>query len=234
MTHVNIPALANIARPVVQIENGQAITVSTEVARVFGKQHKDVLRSIENLQSDLGEEHKRNFALMSIEVDIGNGATRKSPAYHLTRDGFTLLAMGFTGKKALAFKLAYIDAFNKMEAALTQPAPVQQSLPTEADMTQARDLPSAEYPASLVNEIVTSTTQSILEALQRKHLLVDWAKVTDALNDRNTTISFAELTDLIHAGLTRLQRSVNVEAYTAIHQRAARQGVPTTQVSLNA
>jgi phage regulator Rha-like protein len=46
------------------------------------------------------------------------GVIRKDPAYRLTRDGFTLLAMGFTGKRALQFKLAYIDAFNKMEAEL--------------------------------------------------------------------------------------------------------------------
>ena len=60
---------------------------------------------------------------MSITVEIGNGATRQSPAYEITRDGFALLCMGFTGKKALAFKLTYIDAFNKMEAELRAVAP---------------------------------------------------------------------------------------------------------------
>jgi len=75
--------------------------------------------------SDLGAEHEPKFRPMSVVVEIGNGATREIPAYHLTKDGVTLLTFGFTGKKALAFKLAYIDAFNKMEAALaeqTQPA----------------------------------------------------------------------------------------------------------------
>jgi len=62
-------------------------------------------------------------------VDTGNGATRESPAYNLTRDGFTLLAMGFTGKKALAFKLAYIDAFNRMEAGLRPPQIPRRPLP---------------------------------------------------------------------------------------------------------
>jgi len=116
---VNIPALLHGANPAVQIENGTVITTSIEVARVFEKRHDDVLKSIRTLVSDLPSEHARNFAEMSIDVEIGNGATRKSPAYHLTRDGFTLLTMGFNGKKALAFKLAYIDAFNKMEAELS-------------------------------------------------------------------------------------------------------------------
>jgi len=116
---VNIPALLHGANPAVTIENGKVITTSIEVARVFDRQHKNVLRDIENLLSDMPAEHRLNFEPMSIAVEIGNGATRESPAYHLTRDGFTLLAMGFTGKKALAFKLAYIDAFNKMEAELS-------------------------------------------------------------------------------------------------------------------
>jgi len=110
-------ALATIpSAPAVVLRDGVPTTTSLDVADYFHKQHKDVLRAVENLREELDEEHRRNFALMSIEVDIGNGATRKSPAYTLTRDGFTLLAMGFTGKRALSFKLAYIDAFNKMEA----------------------------------------------------------------------------------------------------------------------
>ncbi|MPM83829.1 hypothetical protein SDC9_130898 [bioreactor metagenome] len=66
----------------------------------------------------LPDEHLRNFAQVSVEVEAGNGAKGCYPAYRMTRDGFTLLAMGFTGKKALQFKLAYIDAFNRMEAKL--------------------------------------------------------------------------------------------------------------------
>lgn len=98
------------------------ITLSTDLARHFGKRHDDVLRTIRNLLPQLSAEHLRNFAEASVEVESGNGAKASYPAYRLTRDGFTLLAMGFTGKKALAFKLAYIDAFNRMEAELQKPA----------------------------------------------------------------------------------------------------------------
>lgn len=108
--------------PAITIVDGKPTTLSTDLARHFGKRHDDVLRSIRNLLPQLNADHARNFAEMVIEVEIGSGATRKDPAYRLTRDGFTLLAMGFTGKKALAFKLAYIDAFNRMEAELQKPA----------------------------------------------------------------------------------------------------------------
>ena len=107
--------------PTIAVVNGKPTTLSTDVARHFGKRHDDVLRAIRNLLPQLDSEHARNFAEMLVETAIGQGATRTDPAYRLTRDGFTLLAMGFTGKKALQFKLAYIDAFNKMEAELQKP-----------------------------------------------------------------------------------------------------------------
>ena len=102
----------------VSVSNNQVVTTSNAVANQFGKQHSHVLRSIESLISQLPKNHASNFGLMVVEVEIGSGAIRKDPAYEMTRDGFTLLAMGFTGKKALQFKLAYIDAFNAMEAEL--------------------------------------------------------------------------------------------------------------------
>jgi len=117
---VNIPALLHSAKPAVQVENGTVVTSSVEVARVFEKRHDDVMKAIKNLLVDLPADCLRNFAETEIARPSPlNGAPIKSPAYHLTRDGFTLLAMGFTGKKALAFKLAYIDAFNRMEAKLS-------------------------------------------------------------------------------------------------------------------
>lgn len=123
-------AIACTTAPLVTVSHNRAITTSLVVAQHFNKNHRDVLRAIENVCADLPPEHARNFALMSLNVEIGNGATRKSPAYEITRDGFTLLAMGFTGKRALQFKLAYIDAFNKMEEALRKSAgPARRSHP---------------------------------------------------------------------------------------------------------
>lgn len=99
---------------IVTIQHRKAVTTSLKVAEVFGKRHNSVLRSIENLLLDLPEGAQRNFALSEYPDSTG----RTLPMYQMNRDGFTLLAMGFTGKAALEFKLKYIAAFNAMENAL--------------------------------------------------------------------------------------------------------------------
>lgn len=104
----------------VQISNKKAITTSKVVADTFGKAHKDVIRAINNLEipRDFWE---RNFAPSKYQSKNHNGQIL--PAYEITRDGFTLLAMGFTGKKAMEFKVKYIQAFNEMEAKLRSAYP---------------------------------------------------------------------------------------------------------------
>ena len=91
----------------------QAVTTSLKVAEVFGKNHKDVMRNIKNLAA-------QNCATKKMYVSstyVNRG--KEYPMYYMNRDGFTLLAMGFTGKKAMEFKLKYIEAFNAMEHQLT-------------------------------------------------------------------------------------------------------------------
>jgi len=97
--------------------DGETLTTdSRKVAAAFGKRHDRVLRAIDVLMQNLHGEHRTMFGDMLIPVDIGNGAIRHDRAFTITRDGFSLLAMGFTGVKALSYKLAYIDAFNAMDA----------------------------------------------------------------------------------------------------------------------
>ena len=105
-----IPAIA----PVLTVVDGIPTTTSADVARHFGKRHEHVMDSIRGLLAQLPENAHPNFRVSEYTDPTG----RKLPAYVLSRDGFTLLAMGFTGKKALSFKLAYIDAFNRMEVRL--------------------------------------------------------------------------------------------------------------------
>ena len=108
----------------VDILQNQAITTSRIVAEYFHKQHKNVLRDIDNLIAQIASEQQSSklsrppmFQKSTYKVDE---SMTPYPEYLMNRDGFTLLAMGFTGKKALQFKLAYIDAFNKMEAILSE------------------------------------------------------------------------------------------------------------------
>ena len=88
---------------------------SRYVAEVFGKNHNHVLRDIRNLlapESGLSEEFRRsNFG----QISYTDSMNRKQAAYAMTRAGFTMLVMGFTGKKALHFKELYIKRFDEMD-----------------------------------------------------------------------------------------------------------------------
>lgn len=105
----------------------QAVTTSLQVAQNFEKRHDNVLRDIENLHKDV-----LNFEEMFIESTELDSYGRDRRIYYMNRDGFSLLAMGFTGKKALQFKLKYIDAFNQMEKQLQQQKPL--SLPEQIQL----------------------------------------------------------------------------------------------------
>lgn len=110
-------AIAIVPEQFIFAQENELKTTSIKVAEAFGKLHKDVLKKIESLECSK-EFHERNFSLMQIDVEIGNSAIRKSPAYEMTKDGFMFLVMGFTGKAAAAIKEAYINAFNTMAAQL--------------------------------------------------------------------------------------------------------------------
>lgn len=99
------------------VDNGQAVVSSKVIADQFGKSHKDVLRAISNLKCS-EEFRRRNFALSNYMVQSGRNTTRTFKCFDLTKDGFVMTVMGFTGSKADQFKEAYIQAFNQMEAEL--------------------------------------------------------------------------------------------------------------------
>lgn len=101
----------------VTVENNHAVTTSLKIAEVFGKTHFHVLQSIRALECSK-EFQESNFRFSFYLRKLPNNATKKEPMYYLTRDGFTFLAMGFTGKIAARFKEAYINAFNEMERKL--------------------------------------------------------------------------------------------------------------------
>ena len=91
----------------------RATVTSLDVAETFGKEHKNVLRDIENLGCST------DFNRLNFEpISYTDSMNRKQKAYAMTRDGFTLLVMGYTGDQAMMFKEAYIKQFNAMEAAL--------------------------------------------------------------------------------------------------------------------
>ena len=103
--------------PSVSLHSGRPATTSLEVAKFFSKRHDHVVRSIQDLISNTPESFSApNFGAAEYSDEQG----KPRPMFILYRDGFMLLVMGYTGKKALAMKLAYIEAFNRMEEELAR------------------------------------------------------------------------------------------------------------------
>ncbi|WP_407223863.1 Rha family transcriptional regulator [Enterobacter roggenkampii] len=138
--------------------DGQLITSSLLVAEAFGKQHKHVLEKIESL--DVTDSFSSaNFSAHVQKISIGNGAQRESKVYRMTKDGFMLLVMGFTGKRAMDIKIAYINAFNRMAAQLAQQTPPrldgqitpeQQEALKQLVLTRSKSVPPEHQPRAAI------------------------------------------------------------------------------------
>ena len=109
----NLPSQAALAMQLVTLHSRKATTTSLIVAEVFERQHRNVLQSIERIECS-DEFAQLNFQLSEYMDSTG----RKLPMYNITRDGFSFLAMGFSGKRAAQFKEQFIRAFNMMEQTL--------------------------------------------------------------------------------------------------------------------
>ena len=115
----------------VTLDHGEVWTTSLLIAEKFGKRHADVLRAIEKLECSTGFT-ERNFALSEYTDQTG----RTLPMYRISRDGFSFLAMGFTGRAVAHWKERFITAFNQMEHELRRIASTR-GLP---DWNEARQL----------------------------------------------------------------------------------------------
>lgn len=107
--------IPTLSHPDVTIENGRAVTTSVAIAEFFGKRHDNVIQKIKTLECS-----EKFNALNFKDVTYTDAKGEKRPMYQITKNGFVFLVMGFTGKKAAAFKEAYIAEFDRMEAELRQ------------------------------------------------------------------------------------------------------------------
>lgn len=142
------------------MKDKQAVTSSLQVAESFNKNHQHVLRSIDGLKKDVS-----NFGQMFIETNLPDSYGRNRRGYYMNRDGFTLLAMGFTGDKALQFKLQYIKAFNEMEQQVKfqVPATLPEALRLAADQAEKISVlqPKADYTDKMLANPGLETTSVI-------------------------------------------------------------------------
>ncbi|BAP85492.1 phage anti-repressor protein [Paucilactobacillus hokkaidonensis JCM 18461] len=144
----------------------QAVTSSLQVSETFGKNHHDVLDAIDNLTQE-----NHGVKNMFSESLYTNSRGRQYRQIFMNRDGFTLLAMGFTGTRALGFKLKYIDAFNQMERQIEQtggyqvPTNMAEALRLAAD--QAEQIEVLKPKALFADAVATSHTSILVGDLAK-------------------------------------------------------------------
>jgi Rha family phage regulatory protein len=159
--------------PVVTIEDGETVTTSINVAAVFDKRHDQVIRSIDLLIE------REPFLALHTFVDgsykLSTTGDQEHRYFTMTRDGFTLVGMGFSGEKALKFKLAYIDAFNRMEAELRdRPA-----------------LPDLNDPAAL-RQLLLSYSEKVLTLEDKVSKLEPQAQIVDRIANSNGSLCITD------------------------------------------
>lgn len=170
----------------VVINNNQIVVSSKDLAEHFGKEHKDVLENIRHIL--VAENSATKFFQETSSVYRG----REFPFYLMNRDGFSLLAMGFTGKKALQWKLKYIEAFNEMEETLKQGYLEEHVNPNELHCKTYKGVPVITIGDFA--EIVKRNRTSILWHLKDKGLsyqLLEKEEVTAYKEENNIPLHSA-------------------------------------------
>ena len=165
----------------VKVENNQIVTDSRSVAEHFGKQHKNVLQTIENLAA---ENPATKFLFQKTTFE---NRGKQYPMYLMNRDGFSLLVMGFTRTKALEWKLKYIEAFNAME----------------------RKLKEATYDSYMISDPVERAKKWIEEEKERQKLraenkvMLPKAQFYDMVANTESLFSMADVAKTLDMGIGR-------------------------------
>ena len=148
MTELVLP---NPTQVEVQVRDGVAVTTSRNIAAVFEKEHKIVMRDIRNTLAANTDADFNRYNFVPVEYTDAKG--QKRPEYLLTRDGAMMLIMSYTGSKAMALKTAYIKRFNEME---------QQLMAMQGTFLQPQPAPQAT-PAAIPLKDLLEVTKIVLE-----------------------------------------------------------------------
>lgn len=161
-------------------ESNQILTNSLLVAEKFGKDHKNVVRNIRSIIGGMLKIEYTQLFVESVYVHPQNG--QEYPMFIMNRDGFTLLAMGFTGEKALQFKLEYINAFNKMEKILKEQSIV---LPNFSDPAEAAIAWANEYREKQKAQIEAKEAKENVERLIHNNKTYTTTEISKELGFRS-------------------------------------------------
>lgn len=184
-----------IAQDAFRVVEGRPVTSSRIVADYFEKQHHHVVRDIRALIAQKPDlQASANFGEWSEEVEIGSGAKRTVRGYWMDKKGFSILAMGFTGAKALDFKCAFYDEFERMEKELhpTVTCPVKSQLPPPTLTEQQAYTIMSEVAKRAKRD--GSKYQTIYRALKARYQVTKYTNIRQA--DFNDAVEFIRAVDL--------------------------------------
>lgn len=162
----------------------QAVTTSLILAEAFNKQHKNVIQAIEAKINTA--ENSALLKNMFVEDSYIASNGKQNKMYYLNRDGFTFIAMGFTGRKADEFKLKYIDAFNKMEEQIRNQLLQVQNQSTD-DLKRANllyKIANLTSDEELKEESLKSSYELVTGKSIQKPKKTDYQKLYDAVTER--------------------------------------------------
>ena len=168
--------------PAITVCNGLATVLTTNISAVFEKNHRHVLRDVEDIIQRTPEDRRGNFIPVELErpSNLGKGIV-KYKAYALTKAGFTFLAMGFTGEKADKFKWAYIDEFKRMEEALRAPTDQSALITTTEQYEIRKAIKSRAKNSSVHYQTVYNALYDYFKIASYKDLRHDQMKAALAL-----------------------------------------------------
>lgn len=170
----------------VKVENNQIVTDSRSVAEHFGKEHAKVIRSIEGIISETPKVASQKMFYKTTYKVEGNNKSYKM--YLMNRNGFSLLVMGFTGARAMEWKLRYIDAFNEMETQL-----VKKNILTLPDFTNP-----VEAARAWANEY-----EAKQKALTENAVMKPKAEFYDTVANTESLFSMADVAKTLDMGMGR-------------------------------
>jgi anti-repressor protein len=175
-----------------RIEKDRVVVSSKDIAKAFGKRHDNVMRDISGLNCS-AEFCLLNFEETSQIVAMPKGGTREDKFYLVTRDGFVLLVMGYTGEKAMTFKEAYIAEFNRMEKTLREKPPFAIPRTLKDALLLAARLESEREALEARNKEMSPKAE-FYDAVAGSATAMDFGRVAKVLNftgiGRNNLLTF--------------------------------------------
>ena len=188
--------------------DGELVVTSRQIAEDFDKRHADVIEKIEELIKT-----ENSVMTMFIESSYKAGTGKSYKEYLITRDGFSLLVMGFTGSRALQWKIKYIEAFNKMEQALKKPQ--KQLTPIEMMELQFKILKEQGQKLDEVEEKVEVLSNSMTIDYGQQEVINRIAKerMVQVLGGKDTP-AYRELSKKVFSNLWKRYKQVfHVSSY---------------------